>query len=347
MNYYELLQNQSIQNKYLEIYIRLMRRAQTRASNRTQANQILGKNDCVRHHIVPVSFFVRRVRVSRAGWLDGDSEHPDNYAFLTHREHVVAHLCLVKFINVKSGLIKMSSALARMTKHKNISTRTIALINKKHSEFNPFRKRSDGTSIGGDTVKNLAKNGKHQWQGPTHNQKMINEGRHISQNPEFVNPFNRKSDGSSVQTKRVKNGTHHLLGGEIQRKLQKRLVSEGRHCNQNGEIARKQLLDGTHCSQIMISCVNCKRVYTSSIFFRDHGDNCDVVNPRKSVVIDGITYNSRRLAAEALNVTEYQIKVMESGKKPRPTFTHDNVEYRSIAAATKATGLSWYFLTKS
>jgi hypothetical protein len=273
-----------------------MRRAQSRSTKRIHAKQLLGKDNVVGHHVVPESFFINRTRSGPAGWIEGDSTHPDNFAFLTHHEHTIAHLCLVRFINSKSGRIKMTLALSRMTKHKNISARMIAMIARIATTTNPFNKRVDGTS---------------------------------------------------VQTDRVKDGSHHLLGGDIQRIVQQRIVTEGKHHNQNGEMARKQLLNGTHSSQIMIGCIYCKRVYTSAIFYRDHGDNCDIVNPRNSVVINGVTYNSRRLAAESLNIPEYQIKVIENGKKPRPTFTYDNVEYRSIAEATKATGLSWWLLTRS
>jgi len=67
--------------------------------------------------------------------------------------------------------------------------------------------------------------------------KRVAEGRHN---------LTKRPDGSSQSGDRVKDGTHHLLGGEIQR----REVAEGRHHLLGGEIQRranaKRVAEGTH-----------------------------------------------------------------------------------------------------
>ncbi len=55
---------------------------------------------------------------------------------------------------------------------------------------------------------------------------------------------------SEVAAKRVADGTHHFLGGEIPRRTQKKLVEAGTHHFLDGEVSRhsnsKRLEDGTH-----------------------------------------------------------------------------------------------------
>lgn len=67
--------------------------------------------------------------------------------------------------------------------------------------------------------------------------KRVAEGRHN---------LTKRADGSSQAGDRVKAGTHHLLGGEIQRKA----VAEGRHHLLGGEVQRKsnakRIAEGTH-----------------------------------------------------------------------------------------------------
>jgi hypothetical protein len=67
--------------------------------------------------------------------------------------------------------------------------------------------------------------------------KRVAEGRHN---------LTKRADGSSQSSDRVKAGTHHLLGGDIQR----REVAAGRHHLLGGDIQRKsnakRIAEGTH-----------------------------------------------------------------------------------------------------
>ena len=88
----------------------------------------------------------------------------------------------------------------------------------------------------------------------------------------------RREDGTSHATDKVKAGIHHFLGGEIQRKHNKRIVAEGKHIFQNKEWQKKniekQFRMGRHCSQIKKECEHCGKITDSANYSRWHGDNC-------------------------------------------------------------------------
>jgi hypothetical protein len=77
----------------------------------------------------------------------------------------------------------------------------------------------------------------------------------ISNNPRYYNKTNQAGGGfdRDIQLKRVKNGTHHFLGGNIQLQSNLKRVAEGTHNFQSqdhrdkvSEIAKKRCKDGTH-----------------------------------------------------------------------------------------------------
>ena len=132
---------------------------------------------------------------------------------------------------------------------------------------------------------------------------------------------------SKQQQARVANGTHHLLGGEIQR----RLVAEGRHHLLSGEIQKKSSFkrgaegtlpgqgpknpfwggeiqrklaeQGLLSTQIPVCCIKCKQQTNISNLGRRHRFNCK----NNIVIIDGVMYASKFAAARALNTTLYSI----------------------------------------
>lgn len=149
---------------------------------------------------------------------------------------------------------------------------------------------------------------------------------------------------SAQQRQRVIQGTHHLLGGEIQR----RLVKEGKHHLLSGEIQRKsalkrakdgtlpgqgplnpfwggkiqkmaaakQLAEGRHQSQQSWTCPHCDTQGKGlAIYSRWHGGNCRILDPAKSIVINGKRYASKKQAAKALNITIYAVsKLLKTNK---------------------------------
>lgn len=89
-----------------------------------------------------------------------------------------------------------------------------------------------------------------------HNKKRVLEGK---------NPF----VGPNINEKRLKNGTHHLLGGEIQRKAAIEQSKLGIHPFQ---IMKKE---GNHPTQIEWKCECCGKIGKNiGNYYRFHGDNC-------------------------------------------------------------------------
>lgn len=141
---------------------------------------------------------------------------------------------------------------------------------------------------------------------------------------------------SVQQRSRVDNGTHHLLGGEIQR----RLVKEGKHHFLSGDIQRrsalkrvaegtlpgqgpknpfwggkiqretqlKRLKNGTHHSQCEWTCPHCKTSGKgSAIYVNWHGDNCGMINDKNAFYFEGERYANKRHAARVLSISIHQI----------------------------------------
>ena len=128
-----------------------------------------------------------------------------------------------------------------------------------------------------------------------------------------ISPEERSNLARIQQTERVKNGTHHLLGGEIQR----RLVAEGKHHLLGGEIQRtyqnskiiteadrkrmsehshkvnqERLAAGTHIfsgdrnpAKIKVVCPYCLMVGGKHIMSRYHFDNCKFKDPTYTIEI--------------------------------------------------------------
>ena len=86
-------------------------------------------------------------------------------------------------------------------------------------------------------------------------------------------------------------GTHNFLGGEIQRKWNRKAVKDGTHHalgprlnklrldagthNLLGPTSNEtRLANGTHPSMIKISCLCCRAVVAAPMFKRWHGDKC-------------------------------------------------------------------------
>jgi hypothetical protein len=66
-----------------------------------------------RHHIVPECFFKNRVRKGPAGWLEGNPDDPNNFTYVTGREHFICHWLLIK-MNTGIARRKMINAMYMM-----------------------------------------------------------------------------------------------------------------------------------------------------------------------------------------------------------------------------------------
>jgi hypothetical protein len=79
--------------------------------------------------------------------------------------------------------------------------------------------------------------------------------------------------------KKVKEGTHNFLGGQVARETQQRLVAEGKHHWLTGEAQRisttRRLKEGTHPFQLHWTCQYCG-VFgkNKAMYNRWHNQNC-------------------------------------------------------------------------
>ena len=131
--------------------------------------------------------------------------------------------------------------------------------------------------------------GIHNLLGSNQNKKQLAERKHISQQSVFSDKARKMAIDNAA--KLIANGTHHLLGGEIQRRYNQKKVNDGIHHllgpvqnqkridnkthnllgpNQN----KKQLADGKHASQIIVSFPHCNKIGSKIIMSRWHFDKC-------------------------------------------------------------------------
>jgi len=93
-----------LQNRWTPVYRRLC----DKATGRTQQP---GHEE---HHLIPESFFVQRTRSGPPGWLPGNPDEPTNLAWLSWREHRLAHR-LLRRIALPAGQTGMRTAEWFMT----------------------------------------------------------------------------------------------------------------------------------------------------------------------------------------------------------------------------------------
>ena len=93
-------------NKYTRWYYNIVNTAKTRVLSAEVYTE--------QHHIIPESFYIKRLRKGPAGWLDGDPNTEENIVRLTAREHFVCHLLLTKMCEGVAKQ-KMCNALWRMS----------------------------------------------------------------------------------------------------------------------------------------------------------------------------------------------------------------------------------------
>lgn len=126
-------------------------------------------------------------------------------------------------------------------------------------------------------------------------------GNKLKLSPAEITEMNRQQN-----LQRVINGTHHLLGGKIQKKSSAERSKQGTLGFQNPENLLKantkrdevvsqriasgtwhlqstefhrthvknQIANGKHCSQRIIACLHCNKSMDSANYAKSHGDKC-------------------------------------------------------------------------
>jgi len=248
MNIYTLLAAMPHNPQYLNRYIKFINDCQQKNVGYT------GKTE--KHHICPQAkdMFPEYKSLRK---------HPWNKSVLTVRQHLLAHLLLVKVYpesnSQKYALWKMFQGRPELKKN----TRVYARAREYNAELARERNQKDVAE------------GKHNWQGERNPSRIrALNGTHHSFDPAWRKEKSEQLKQLAEEGKHVwhgdknpsvikaKNGTHHWQGdGTHQRNLAKKLIEEGLHNwqgdgTQQKELNRKRIDDGTHNFLGMINCVD-------------------------------------------------------------------------------------------
>jgi hypothetical protein len=149
-----------------------------------------------------------------------------------------------------------------------------------------------------------------------HAAKQLEEGTHPFQNPELgrracqaqldagTHPF----QNPEINARRIRNGTHPLLGGEYQREQQLKL-----------------LVDGGHNSKIQVCCLVCRTTTDYINHMKYHGDKC-----KGTVQVNGQQFPTVRIAAATLSISEPSIHKGLRGKTGRVVWEAFYVNTKSV-----------------
>lgn len=150
-----------------------------------------------------------------------------------------------------------------------------------------------------------------------------------------IHNFQRRDDGTSLQTDRVKNKTHHLLRRpdgtshatdavkagthHLLRRSDGSSVTKDRTIRGENPFSRRddgtsitsdKVTDGTHPWQNkeMKRCKNCGEMVDSSNFGKWHGDKCGILDPSRCVEFNGKKYANLEQASRLTGVSVFLIR---------------------------------------
>ena len=110
--------------------------------------------------------------------------------------------------------------------------------------------------------------GKHHWQGPENNRRLIEQGIH---------PFLDKDAARERNRKRIKQGNHNFTGDS---NPVHNLINAGKHHFQTDNPSTKKMQDGTHHflnahpNKVQITCPFCQKTGGAVNMKRYHFDKC-------------------------------------------------------------------------
>jgi len=118
--------------------------------------------------------------------------------------------------------------------------------------------------------KKRVENGSHNFLDKT-----VAKARALKRVKEHNHPFLKRNNGTSIQTDRVDAGTHNFLGGEISRAINEKRVTKRTHNLLGSNMVEYQKKNGTHPTQLKVSCLGCRNVIVLANFLRHvNGKNC-------------------------------------------------------------------------
>ena len=202
--------------------------------------------------------------------IDGDhtNNNPENLKAVTAEEHYNIHyergdfgacrLIAIQRLNKSHEEMKEIARLSQLERVKNGT--------------HPWQKRIDGTSSTSDRVSDPSYI--NPWSKRSDGTSVTGERTLLG-----LNPWSKRSDGTSVSSDLVKNGTHTLLkrsdGTSVGQESNEKRVKNGTHNLLGSSMNEKMLRDGEHPSQQKnYKCEHCGRNFCKSHYTQWHGDNC-------------------------------------------------------------------------
>jgi hypothetical protein len=117
--------------------------------------------------------------------------------------------------------------------------------------------------------------GIHHWQGPAHNQKLIEQGIH---------PFLDKDAARERNIKRINDGNHNFIG---ETNPVHDLIKSGTHHFQTNNPSTQKISNGTHHflnahpNKIQVQCPHCQKIGGAVNMKRYHFDKCKKLSLQK------------------------------------------------------------------
>jgi hypothetical protein len=282
-----------LNNKYTKIYFAIIEKVKQTPYNGFTEN----------HHIVPEHFYTERTRKGPAGWLPGDPDDKDNLLDMPAREHAICHLLLRKMISEdkNAGCVyaawrmvnieddngnryRVNSRIYAKLKEEVASTHSATMKGRQAPNKNVPMSEEQKQTIRDTKAKNKTyKTCEHC--GKTMVAAAIKQyhGEKCEKNP------NRDPNIVSVKTrgkKRTKKQKEFMAQQmrdhyvenpkraktkEEKEHLSKKLTGVKKpikHGKNLSATLQRQRAEGTHSTQIKVSCIKTKRVYTLTTFTR-------------------------------------------------------------------------------
>ena len=291
-----------LQNKYTNTYHKIIDKAKT--LNRKKGKGLAHHHIIPAHFYIDNKRKEKEEALRTKGWLTGNPDESSNLVYLTHREHLICHLLLRKMVEkeknagviyaawrmvnyeIEDGvIIKVNSRLYDKIRTEVAETHSETM--KGRSPHNKGKKVTDPDHLA--RIKKAANDRNKEKLTCPHCDKSMNKGSYkqyhgdkCPANPHRDSNIRYGSTGSKRTEEWKKQHSelmcdHYVVNprGEMAEE-HKEAISRGSRgvCKSQGtkermkESTQKRLDDGTHSTQILVSCIETRKVYRYHTFIR-------------------------------------------------------------------------------